>query len=75
MTKKDYEAFANAIHNKIQMEKQTNGVSKESCDTHNNWIALVADVFANDNPLFQRVKFERACYEGMHIRRSIKEAV
>ena len=63
MTKKDYEKFAFAL-NKLHNE----GVNIRP------FIAVFNQVLFDDNPLFQADKFERACYEGKHIRKSIKEA-
>jgi len=71
MTKKDYELFANEIHKAIQKERDINGVTKQSVDTYSFLVDLVSHVFAKDNPLFQADKFERACFEGKHIRKSI----
>lgn len=61
MTKKDFEVFANEI-NKID-----NVIEKDYC------VILTARVFAKQNPLFNEAKYRRACYEGKHIRTSIKE--
>lgn len=70
MTKKDYELFANEIH-KIQPEKGEQGTDY----TFDDIVALCKRVFAKDNPAFQPDKFERACYEGKHIRKAISGAV
>ena len=59
MTKKDYELFANEIFNSSEASRQ---VIVNTC----------IRVFSKDNPLFNPDKFERACYEGKHIRKSIK---
>lgn len=63
MTKKDYELFANEIHNKFN--------DGELVDSK---IMMCIKLFKQDNTLFQADKFERACYEGKHIRKSIKQA-
>jgi hypothetical protein len=60
MTKKDYELFANEIFRQWQETKTPADV-----------IEVCKIVFAKDNPAFQPDKFERACYEGKHIRKSI----
>ena len=65
MTKKDYETFANALF------KKKGTVTEE---IYVFTVDLLKEVFEQDNPLFQADKFERACYEGKHIRKSIKEA-
>lgn len=62
MTKKDYELFANEIHNRHVL----GGFSTQAV------VELCKRVFQADNPLFQPDKFERACYEGKHIRKAIK---
>lgn len=67
VTKKDYELFANAIHNRyLAVYSSTDAISLQ------NMIDLCLEVFKQDNPLFQSDKFEQACYEGKHIRKSIK---
>lgn len=63
MTKKDYELFANEIN------KMKRGVEKDYC------YILTARVFSHDNPLFNEDKYNRAFYEGKHIRQSILERV
>ena len=69
MTKNDYELFANEI-NQVKCE-QTNDKKRV--------VRILVDtckrVFAKNNPLFQADKFERACYEGKHIRKSISGKV
>lgn len=63
MTKKDYELFANEINKWVDKDQQS------------LMIEVCKEVFIKDNPLFQPDKFERACYEGKHIRKSIKGEV
>ena len=66
MTKKDYEAFASAIRRRQRIYRWTkNEVMKA--------VELCKDVFMIDNCNFQPDKFERACYEGKHIRKAIAE--
>ena len=60
MTKKDYELFANEIHNTVI-----------EIDDVKDMVELCKRIFKADNPLFQPDKFERACYEGKHIRKAI----
>lgn len=64
MTKKDYELFANEIYQNKDFWNETEIFRA---------VALCKCVFKKDNPLFQADKFERACYEGKHIRKAIKE--
>lgn len=66
MTKKDYELFANEIH--------TNG-DKLAPEVRLMFVSMLGNVFQRDNSQFQRDKFERACYEGKHIRKSISGRV
>lgn len=61
MTKKDYELFANEIHNQKKFYQKDVSLVVE----------IAIRVFKQDNPLFQPDKFEQACYEGKHIRKSI----
>ncbi len=61
MTKKDYELMANEIHVHVDDEV-----------TQRLMFIVTANVFQKDNPLFDRAKYERAVYEGKHIRQSIK---
>ena len=68
MTKKDYELFANEIH---KLRTDMNGKYIEMLAV-SDVVELCARVFKRDNQLFQLNKFERACYEGRHIRQSIK---
>ena len=63
MTKKDYELFANEIYKQNLLPQELEAV-----------VDICSKVFEKDNPLFQQGKFERACYEGKHIRQSIKTA-
>ena len=63
MTKKDYELFANEINKRYN---ERNNVEAE--------VTLCEYVFKQDNLLFNPEKFERACYEGKHIRKAIKTA-
>lgn len=63
MTVKDYELFANEIHNLLNTI--TSGEPK-------TWIRLCIKVFKQDNPMFQPDKFERACYKGKGIRKEIR---
>ena len=63
MSKKDYELFANEIYS-------TSG--KYGADDVKEVVELCKRVFKQDNPLFNPDKFERACYEGKHIRKGIK---
>ena len=71
MTKKDYELFANEIL-KIKGEEK----DFETLEyTFEDVVKVCSRVFAKDNPLFQPDKFERACYEGKHIRKSISGKV
>ena len=74
MTKKDYELFANEIHGYIEREKLNPSI-KVNGSVFNSQVDLVANVFEKDNPLFDRAKFERACYEGKHIRKSVLKKV
>jgi len=71
MTKKDYELFANALnvsgHTKEELEAMT--------FTYQDVVDLCSRVFQRDNHAFQPDKFERACYEGKHIRKSISGRV
>ena len=65
MSKKIYETFANKIYNQDKIEGFNHEVTK-------GIVRFTSDIFASDNPLFQLDKYERACYEGLHIRKSIK---
>lgn len=66
MTKKDYELFANEIHKLVnESNLNDNGASL--------LVAVCSRVFKKDNPAFQEAKFNRACYEGKHIRKSIAQ--
>ena len=60
MTKKDYELFAHEINVLYKNKINITAV-----------ISVCRVVFKYDNPLFSIDKFERACYEGKHIRKSI----
>ena len=62
MTKKDYELAANEIFN---------SASEQSVEQVKFTVELLSRIFKKDNPLFNPDKFERACYEGKHIRKSI----
>lgn len=68
MTKKDYELFANKLHRHYVNNPNRHYPFGEIVD-------LVADVFAGNNPSFDYLKFTTACWEGKHIRKSIKEGV
>lgn len=61
MTKKDFELFAHKI-NKLTVTNKTKEII----------VNLTCEVFTQSNPLFQEDKYRRACYEGKHIRTSIK---
>ena len=62
MTKKDYELFANEVYH------HDNG-------TEGGIICrFLCKVLAQDNPLFNAEKFQSACFEGKHIRKSIANA-
>lgn len=67
MTKKDYELFANEVFNDIEHGTPSKDV--------NYAVSLLMRVFKQDNPLFNPDKFERACYEGKHIRKAISGRV
>ena len=69
MTKKDYELFANAIHNNVHWVDNKHDLWVDS-KMSDYVIDICKRVFAKDNPAFQAKKFERACYEGKHIRKS-----
>lgn len=69
MTKKDYEMFANEIH---KYRKFDGTVIEVPAHIFNEWVEITVTVFAKDNPLFDEDKYRRACYEGKHIRKSIK---
>lgn len=66
MTKKDYELFANAIWSRKELFNDTHS------ELHKIVINLCAEVFSQDNPSFNPDKFEEACYQGKHIRKTIK---
>ena len=66
MTKKDYELFANEIFS---------NASGELVEVVKAQVDLCMRVFRKDNNAFQPDKFERACYEGKHIRKSISGKV
>ena len=68
MTKKDYELFANEIFS-------LKGKNATPPEMFNSWVDLTAQVFAKDSESFQERKYRTACYEGKHIRKSIKEGV
>ena len=72
MTKKDYELFAFEINQYIQRAKDNPALNVNG-NVFNSWVDLTANIFEKDNPLFQRSKYLRACYEGKHIRQSIKQ--
>lgn len=63
MTKKDYELFANEIFR---------SASGQKIECVKFAVDLCARVFKRDNYNFNIDKFESACYEGKHIRQSIK---
>ena len=65
MSKKDYELFANEIYN----------LPKGESVHFDDVMLLIGRIFSKDNPRFQQDKFERACYEGKHIRKAIKTSV
>ena len=66
MTKKDYELFANEIHSLLHMMSPSEqGVI----------VGVCIRIFKQDNPSFKQEKFKEACYEGKHIRKSIKGKV
>lgn len=69
MTKKDYELFAHQIH-AVQHEMRAKNIEMISIA---DVVKLCSGVFKFDNPAFQPAKFERACYEGKHIRKSISQ--
>ncbi len=71
MTKKDYELFASEIYSYIKRERD-NPALKVPGEMFNSWVDLTANVFERDNPLFNRDKYERACYEGKHIRKALQ---
>jgi hypothetical protein len=58
MSKKTYEQVAQVIYESLYVEDVISGL---------------ADMFARDNPRFNREKFLEACRTGKHIRRSIGE--
>ena len=66
MTKKDYELFANVLYNDGQASDYGDMSFKRV-------VVLLSGIFKSDNSLFNPDKFERACYEGKPIRKSIKE--
>ena len=68
MTKKDYELFANEIHNELRYIKVHGGSKNDLLST----VSVCKRVFAQDNYAFNPDKFEQACYAGKHIRKSIK---
>ena len=67
MTKKDYELFANEIHKWTETQETAREITL--------LVNVCKAVFKQDNPLFQADKFETACYEGKHIRKSISGKV
>lgn len=69
MTKKDYELFASKMFETIKRK------AADDCFefTAREVVVLMGQVFKSDNVLFNYDKFERACYEGKHIRKAIKE--
>lgn len=68
MTKKDYELFANEIYNYSQTPERNN-------ETLEVLVRVASYCFKQDNPAFNPDKFERACYEGKHIRKAISGKV
>ena len=66
MTKKDYEAFASAINRRQHIYGWKKNEMMKA-------VELCKEVFRTDNYNFQPDKFERACYEGKHIRKAIAE--
>lgn len=70
MTKKDYEAFASALYRVSQAKRYQAGDGFYSFE---DMLEVVAGVFEQDNPSFQRGKFILACTEGKGIRASIRE--
>ena len=71
MTKKDYEFAANQIHEYLQ-RGEVNGSIAVPSEVFNSWVDIFCTVFSADNPKFNEQKFKEACYEGKHIRKSIK---
>ena len=65
MTKKHYEMIANAL-NRVKPDLLQKDFEKV--------VGSVAIALHENNPAFLPDKFERACYEGKHIRKSIKGA-
>lgn len=63
MTKKDFELFADEIFSSASGQK----VSEVKYT-----VELCKRVFKRDNTAFNADKFERACFEGKHIRSSIR---
>lgn len=70
MTKKDYELFANEVFVMFQGE-----ASDKNGNSRIDLVNFLSRVFKQDNCMFQPDKFERACYEGKHIRKSISGKV
>ena len=71
MTRKDYVKFAQAI----KREREIDG--KDALTATKFWQSLIANIFEQDNPQFDREKFYQACepkkgvenYNEMHNRR------
>lgn len=73
MTKKDYELIANVV-NDFKASSVDNG-NKITQGHIENLVDMLSMKLKQDNPLFQADKFERACLEGKHIRKSISGKV
>lgn len=67
MTKKDYKLFAKRL-----FDLNTSPLEKRESYAFNDIFEFIAGIFAEDNRLFNYSKFKTACYEGKHIRKSIK---
>jgi hypothetical protein len=63
MTKKDYIAFANKLYNTFENNLMHDAIGGKGADTkyHIIYCNAVADIFAADNPRFDREKFLKAC--------------
>ena len=72
MTKKDYELFAYKINQKINNHQAKGTTALQALQP---FIDICKEVFKEDNNAFQPDKFERACYEGKHIRKAISGKV
>lgn len=71
MTKKDFELAAYEVNQYLKRAENNPALTVPS-EVFNSWVDILCVVFRRSNPLFNEEKFKEACYEGKHIRKSIK---